>query len=83
MEQLSHSAQDIKTVSIRMNEKQCILRVKNSYFDVIKKSPNEKVMSWLQCQDETTLYLSVLTFGEIQKNEESHIYLILQGWLMS
>ena len=38
--------------------------------EVIKKHPNEKVMSWLQCQDETTLYLSVLTFGEIQKGIE-------------
>jgi predicted nucleic acid-binding protein len=38
--------------------------------EVIKKKPNENVIAWLQAQDETTLYLSVLTFGEIQKGIE-------------
>ena len=38
--------------------------------EVIKKKPNENVLSWLQAQDETNLYLSILTFGEIQKGIE-------------
>ncbi|CAA6818819.1 MAG: Unknown protein [uncultured Thiotrichaceae bacterium] len=38
--------------------------------EVIKKSPNENVLSWLQAQDEDSLYLSVLTFGEIEKGIE-------------
>ena len=35
--------------------------------ELIKKSPNAKVVSWLQHQDEADLYLSVLTFAEIEK----------------
>ena len=38
--------------------------------ELIKKSPNENVLSWLKNQDEANLYLSVLTFGEIQKGIE-------------
>jgi len=38
--------------------------------ELIKKSPSENVISWLENQDETNLYLSVLTFGEIQKGIE-------------
>ena len=38
--------------------------------ELIKKKPNEKVISWLESQDEANLYLSVLTFGEIQKGIE-------------
>ena len=38
--------------------------------ELIKKSPNENVISWLKNQDEANLYLSVLTFGEIQKGIE-------------
>ncbi len=38
--------------------------------ELIKKLPNENVLSWLKNQDETNLYLSVLTFGEIQKGIE-------------
>ena len=38
--------------------------------ELIKKNPNENVVSWLQNQDEANLYLSVLTFGEIQKGIE-------------
>lgn len=38
--------------------------------EVTKKKPNENVVSWLKAQDESSLYLSVLTFGEIQKGIE-------------
>lgn len=38
--------------------------------EVIKKKPNENVLSWLQAQDESNLYLSILTFGEIEKGIE-------------
>lgn len=32
-----------------------------------KKSPAQKVIAWLDEQDETSLYLSVITLGEIEK----------------
>lgn len=35
--------------------------------EVIKREPNKNVISWLQAQDEANLFLSPLTFGEIQK----------------
>lgn len=35
--------------------------------EVIKREPNKNVISWLQTQDEANLFLSILTFGEIQK----------------
>ena len=35
--------------------------------EIIKKRPDEKVLTWLQQQDEDDLYLSVLTLGEIEK----------------
>ncbi|HMT94546.1 type II toxin-antitoxin system VapC family toxin [uncultured Thiothrix sp.] len=35
--------------------------------EVIKREPNKNVISWLQAQDEANLFLSILTFGEIQK----------------
>lgn len=38
--------------------------------EVIKKKPDENVLAWLQAQDENNLYLSVLTFGEIEKGIE-------------
>ncbi len=38
--------------------------------ELIKKKPDNNVVSWLQEQDETDLYISVLTFGEIQKGIE-------------
>jgi predicted nucleic acid-binding protein len=38
--------------------------------ELIKKTPNKNVLLWLQSQDEADLYLSVLTFGEIQKGIE-------------
>lgn len=38
--------------------------------EIVKKEPNTNVLSWLQAQNEEDLYLSVLTFGEIQKGIE-------------
>ncbi|MDQ7016899.1 MAG: type II toxin-antitoxin system VapC family toxin [Gammaproteobacteria bacterium] len=35
--------------------------------EVIRPKPNKSVIQWLQKQDESALYLSVLTFGEIEK----------------
>ena len=32
-----------------------------------QKRPSEKVLEWLDVQDEAKLYLSVLTIGEIRK----------------
>ncbi len=41
--------------------------------EAIKPKPNRKVMAWLKKQDEENLYLSVLTFGEIEKGIEKSI----------
>jgi len=38
--------------------------------EVIKPKPSSKVLEWLKKQDEENLYLSVLTFGEIEKGIE-------------
>jgi toxin FitB len=38
--------------------------------EIIRRQPNKNVISWLQNQDENSLYLSVLTFGEIEKGIE-------------
>jgi len=38
--------------------------------ELIRPQPNENVVSWVQNQDESNLYLSVLTFGEIEKGIE-------------
>jgi tRNA(fMet)-specific endonuclease VapC len=32
-----------------------------------QKQPNKKVLEWIDAQDESKLYLSVLTIGEIRK----------------
>jgi predicted nucleic acid-binding protein len=53
--------------------------------ELIKKIPNKNVLRWLENQDEEDLYLSVLTFGEIQKGIEKAPDKIrkkkLQAWL--
>jgi len=41
--------------------------------EAIKPKPDRKVMAWLKKQDEKDLYLSVLTFGEIEKGIEKSI----------
>lgn len=38
--------------------------------EVIKPKPSSNVLEWLKKQDEENLYLSVLTFGEIEKGIE-------------
>lgn len=35
--------------------------------ECIKPAPSKKVLSWLEACDESTLFLSVLTMGEIQR----------------
>lgn len=35
--------------------------------ELVKKSPEERVLTWLDRQDEAALYLSVLTIGELHK----------------
>ncbi|NOX92093.1 MAG: type II toxin-antitoxin system VapC family toxin [Gammaproteobacteria bacterium] len=41
--------------------------------EVIKPKPDRKVLGWLKNQDEKSLYLSVLTFGEIEKGIEKSV----------
>jgi len=38
--------------------------------ELIRPQPNKDVVLWVQNQDERSLYLSVLTFGEIEKGIE-------------
>ena len=38
--------------------------------ELIKPKPDKNVAAWIQSQNEHSLYLSVLTFGEIQKGIE-------------
>ena len=38
--------------------------------EIIRLKPNKNVISWLKKQDESSLFLSVLTFGEIEKGIE-------------
>ena len=38
--------------------------------EIVKSKPNKNVISWLEKQDESSLFLSVLTFGEIEKGIE-------------
>ncbi|MBA3693892.1 MAG: type II toxin-antitoxin system VapC family toxin [Acidobacteria bacterium] len=50
-----------------------------------QKRPSEKVLEWLDAQDESKLYLSVLTLGEIKKGitrlESSKKKATLEKWL--
>ena len=38
--------------------------------EIIKLKPSKNVISWLEKQDESNLFLSVLSFGEIEKGIE-------------
>ncbi len=38
--------------------------------EIFKPQPHENVLSWVQNKNENSLYLSVLTFGEIEKGIE-------------
>ena len=50
-----------------------------------QKQPNERVLEWLDEQDESKFYLSVLTIGEIKKGiarlESSRKKVRLENWL--
>jgi toxin FitB len=50
-----------------------------------QKTPNEKVLEWLDAQDESKLFLSVLTIGEIRKGivrlESGRKKAELENWL--
>ncbi|WP_223805480.1 PIN domain-containing protein [Pseudanabaena sp. UWO310] len=35
--------------------------------ELVSKQPNQRVMDWLDAQDSNSLYLSVITIGEITK----------------
>ncbi len=41
--------------------------------EIIRPQPDENVVSWVQGKDENSLYLSVLTFGEIEKGIEKSV----------
>jgi len=41
--------------------------------EATKPKPSKKVVAWLKKQDEESLYLSVLTFGEIEKGIEKSV----------
>jgi len=47
--------------------------------ELSKRKPNENVISWLKAQNENDLYLSVLTFGEIEKGIEKAPDVIHKG----
>jgi predicted nucleic acid-binding protein len=53
--------------------------------ETVKKKPNPGVLSWLDAAEETTLYLSVITFGELQKGisklPDSRRRKSLQTWM--
>jgi toxin FitB len=38
--------------------------------EIISPQPDENVISWIQGKNENSFYLSVLTFGEIEKGIE-------------
>ncbi len=41
--------------------------------ETFRRKPNKNVISWIQKQNEESLYLSVLTFGEIEKGVEKEL----------
>lgn len=41
--------------------------------ELVKKVPHEEVVSWLSRQDEESLYLSVLTLGELEKGSRNYV----------
>lgn len=53
--------------------------------ELVKKVPNQAVVSWVQSQNENNLYLSVLTLGEIEKGitklQSSNKKTTLKLWL--
>jgi predicted nucleic acid-binding protein len=57
----------------------------NVISDLIKANPEPKVTRWIEHTDETLLYLSVLTLGEIRKEisflPQSRRRVALEAWL--
>ncbi len=55
--------------------------------ELIKKKPERTVVDWIKSKDEMTLFLSVLTIGELQKGitklDDSRKKQRLIGWLES
>jgi predicted nucleic acid-binding protein len=53
--------------------------------EIVRKAPEKKVVDWIQAQDESALFLSVITIGEIQKGisklPEGRRRRRLQSWL--
>lgn len=53
--------------------------------ELIKSSPSKSVIDWINCIDESNLYLSVITLGEIQKGvvklPDGHKKIKLQNWI--
>jgi predicted nucleic acid-binding protein len=44
-----------------------ILLDTNVISEMVRKQPNDKVVSWIESHDESSLYLSVITLGELVK----------------
>jgi predicted nucleic acid-binding protein len=59
----------------------------NVISELVKAKPNPKVTAWIEATDETALYLSVLTLGEIRKGIASlpgaSRRIALEAWLDS
>ncbi len=57
----------------------------NVLSELRRKQPNEQVVSWFEARPATTLYISVLTLGEIRKGIENladgRRKLLLLDWL--
>jgi toxin FitB len=57
----------------------------NCISEVVRKKPDPRVLHWLDAADESILYLSVLTLGEIRKGvaglPQSRSQTLLETWL--
>jgi predicted nucleic acid-binding protein len=57
----------------------------NCISEVVRKKPDPRVLHWLEAADESILYLSVLTLGEIRKGvaglPQSRSQTLLETWL--
>lgn len=55
--------------------------------ELLKKRPNQGVIQWFKSHEETSLYLSVVTLGEIQKGISKLVdprrQELLQNWLQT
>ena len=57
----------------------------NCIFELVRPKPEPRVLEWMEAVDETLLYLSVLTVGEIRKGlaglTQSKRRTLLENWL--